>query len=692
MAGVRFRPTMAQSKTTPSFRPGDIRNLVLLGRGSAGKTSLAEAILHRSGTVSRLGSVDEQNTTSDFEPEARDHKLSTNSTLLYATSSGRELNLIDTPGHPEFIGHALAALAAVETAVIVVDAGVGVDSATARLFHAAGEAGLARMVAINKIDQHPLALPGVLAALRATLGPRLHPINLPCQGASDVIDCFDRDAGASDFGSVAEVHREMIESTVEIDDAEMEKYLAGEAIDLAELRATFVKAMNAGHVVPVLFTSAKTEAGIDDLLHVLVDESPSPITGRPRRLRRGDAVVEVTCDENAPLLAHVFKVTTDPYVGKLAMLRILQGKLDGQTAFVCSADKKARKAGHVLKVEGRDHPELESTAYAGDLVALAKIDDLHVGQILHAPGLADDVAAIAPALPVPVLSLAIAPVTKTDDVKVGTALAKLCEEDPTLRAGQDPATREFVLSGLGDLHLRVTLEKLKNRFSVDVTAKPPRIAYRETITTRAEGHFRLKKQTGGAGQFAEVFLRIEPLGRGEGFQFASEVFGGAIPTQFIPAVEKGVLDGLDRGVLAGYALRDVRVVVTDGKSHAVDSKDIAFRTAAKQALRDAVRRARPVLLEPIVAMAITVPEQHLGTVTADMKNLRARIMGVETQTGGTTLIRVHAPLAELRSYAGQLRGATAGEGHYTLELSHYDIVPREVEHKLVAAYVPRDDE
>jgi elongation factor G len=289
------------------------------------------------------------------------------------------------------------------------------------------------------------------------------------------------------------------------------------------------------------------------------------------------------------------------------------------------------------------------------------------------------------------LSLAVAPVNKQDDVKVGAALAKLVEEDPTLRAGQDGQTREFVMSGLGDLHLRVTLEKLKNRFNVEVTTRPPSIAYRETITGRAEGHYRLKKQTGGAGQFAEVFLRVEPLGRGEGFQFQNEVFGGAIPSQFIPSVEKGVLDALETGVLAGYPLQDVRVTVYDGKSHSVDSKDIAFRTAGKQAFRDAVARARPVLLEPVVALEITVPEQHLGTVTADMKNLRGRVMGVDSAPGGLSLVTVQAPLAEIGNYAGQLRGATGGQGSFTMELSHYDIVPAQVQQKLVAAYKPRQD-
>jgi elongation factor G len=683
---------MGAARTAVSFRSGDLRNIALLGRGGSGKTTLAEALLHRGGMIPRMGSVEAHDTVADFEPEARGHKLSTSSTLLYLSWHGRELNVIDTPGHPDFVGHALAAMPAVETAVVVVDAVAGLDLSTRRLFHAAGELGLARVIVINKIDQNLAGLPALVAQLKAELGPSIHCINLPRAGGTDVIDCFDHAAGQADFGDVAEVHKEMLESTVEIDDAAMERYLAGDELDLEALRRCFVTAMNAGHVVPVLFTAGKDAVGVDDLMHVLVEESPSPVAARPHRVRKGDEIIEVACDADAPLVAHVFKVTTDPYAGKLAMLRILSGKLDGNTLFVCGSngDRKPRKCGHVLKVEGREHPELDAVAYAGDLVAVAKIDELHMDQIVHAPGLPDDLTACRPAYPVPMISLALLPLNKNDDVKLGAALNRLTEEDPTLRAGQD-ALRQFVVSGLGDLHLRVTLEKLKNRFNVDVSSRPPSIAYRETVAARAEGHFRLRKQTGGAGQFAEVYLRVEPLRRGEGFQFASEVFGGAIPSQYISSVEKGVTDALERGALAGFPIQDVRVVVYDGKSHPVDSKDIAFRTAGKMAFRDALTRARPVLLEPIVSLDVTVGEAHLGTVTADMKTLRGRVMGVDTTPAGQSVVHVQAPLAELSTYGAQLRGATGGEGSFVMELSHYDIVPTAVQQKLVASYKPKEE-
>ncbi len=669
-----------------SHRPEEIRNLVLLGHGGSGKTLLAEAMLHRCGVIQRMGSVEEATTTSDFEPEARAHHHSTNSTLLFSIHQGRELNILDTPGHPEFVGSALAALPAVETAIIVVNATTGIEYNTRRLFHAAGEAGLARMIVLNKIDMaSPALLKARVEELKAAFGGKLHCMNLPSKGGKDVVDCFDEEAGAVDLLSVREVHNEILESIVEVDDDKLERYLAGEKIDLVELRATFCKAMATGQVVPILFASARHEIGIDDLLHVLVEEAPSPLSGRPRRLLSKDEPIEVACEVDKPLLAHVFKVTTDPHLGQLAMLRILQGRLDGSTPFVCGSDGKVRKAGHVLKVEGRDHPELDSVAYAGDLVALARVDDIHVDQLLRDPSLPDTLAVRRQSYPAPMFARAVISQNRADDVKLGQSLQRLAEEDPTFRFFHDPATHELVLSGLGEVHLRVMQERLKNRFKLEVTAQAPKVPYRETISAKAEGHYRHKKQTGGAGQFAEVYLRIEPLPRGAGFEWKSEVFGGSIPTHFLPAVEKGVRDALDEGVLAGFPVQDLRVVVYDGKSHAVDSKDIAFRTAGKMATRDAMLKARPVLLEPLVSLEVSAPEQFMGNVTGDLKQLRARVMGMEAQAGGLSLVRAVAPLAELGSFGGQLRSSTGGQGSFVMELSGYEPTPPVVQKRIVEA-------
>ena len=676
-----------------SYRPGDIRNIVLVGHGGAGKTTLAEAMLHRCGIITRMGVVEEGNTVSDFEPEAKQHKHSTCSTLLFATHQGKEINLIDTPGYPDFIGQALASLPAVETAVIVVNAETGIETNTRRLYHAAGEMGLARMFVINKIDKLKdlSMLEDLVSNLKEAFGPELHCINLPKDYGRDVLDCFDMDRGSTDFGDVKAIHQEMVESVVEIDDAEMEKYLSGEEIPAAELRQYFVKSMNAGHVVPILFTAAKTEVGIDDLLHILVEDVPSPENARCKRLKRAEETIEVPCDVEKPLLAHVFKVTTDPYVGKLAMLRILQGKMDNNTLFVCGDEKKSHKTGHVLKVEGRDHPELNAMAFAGDIVALAKVEDIHVDQIIHEPGTPNEWMPITPKYPTPMFSLAIEPKSRGDEVKISGALSKLAEEDPTFKHTHDPQTHEIVVHGVGDLHLRIILEKMKNRFNLEVLTHPPKIAYRETITSKAEGHYRHKKQTGGAGQFGEVYLRVEPLERGQGFEFVNDVFGGTIPGQYIPSVEKGVHDILSGGAIAGYPVQDIKVVVTDGKHHPVDSKDIAFRTAGKFALRDAITKARPALLEPIVNMEISVPEKYVGDITGDLNGRRGRINGVDTLPGGMSAIRAVAPLAEVMTYNNQLRSVTSGQGSFVMEFSHYDVVPPNVQAKIVSAYKPKEE-
>lgn len=674
--------TPAQSS---NFRPQDIRNIVLLGHAQAGKTTLAEAILHRCGAITRMGSVSGESTVSDFEAEARAHHFSTSSSVLFATHSGREVNLIDTPGASELVGAALCALPAADTAVIVVNAVTGIELGTRRMFQAAGAAGVARMIIVNRIDENPAGLAALVAELREAFGSGLCCINLPTQGGRDVIDCFDHEAGEADFGSVAEAHTQLLESSIEIDDATLERYLGGEAIDLPLLRSCFVRSMSQGHVVPILFTSAAREVGIDDLMHVLIEESPSPVSGRPRRLRRDGKLVEIPATLDAPFLGHVFKVMTDPYLGKVGVVRILQGKLDANTPFVCGEDRKLHKAGHLLKLEGRDHPELAGTAHAGDIVAIAKLEELRIDSLLHAPELEGQYEPIRLKLPAPMYTLAVHAGSRADDVKLSGALARLAEEDPTFVVTRDPETEELLVSGVGELHLRLALERLKNRGDLTVTVSEPKVAYREAITASAEGHYRHKKQSGGAGQFGEVYLRVEPLARGEGYVFANETFGGSIPHQFITSCQKGIEDALAAGPLAGFAVDDVRVTLTDGKSHPVDSKDIAFRTAAKFAVRDALSRARPVLLEPLVKLLITAPASHLGDVTADLSVRRARVLGVTSLASGAMQVEAQAPLSELAEYAGRLRALTGGQGTFMAEPAQYDVLPGHLQQALLSA-------
>jgi elongation factor G len=464
----------------------------------------------------------------------------------------------------------------------------------------------------------------------------------------------------------------------------------GEVLDLKDLRECFVRAMAIGHVVPVLFASSRTGAGIDDLLHVIIEECPSPISGRKRRLKRGDEVVEIECDVEQPFMAHVFHVTTEPQIGKIALLRILQGQLDSKSEFVGHGDKKARRAGQIMKIEGREHPELDATAHAGDIVALGRVEELHVDQVLHSPTIGEDFTPIRPRYPKPMIALAIEAAARKDETKLSLALAHLIEEDPTLEAGQDHETNEYLIRGLGELHLRSALQKLEERYRVQVNTSVPKVSYRETIAGRAEGHYRHKKQTGGAGQFGEVFLRVEPLPRGAGFEFVNAVVGGVIPKQFISSVEKGIQDGLEKGPLTGSPMQDMRVTVYDGKTHPVDGKDVAFRIAGKLAFRDAVSRARPLVLEPIATVDISVPEMHTGTVTGDLKTIRGRVMGVDTG-GEQTVVHAHIPLAELRSYAGQLSGSTGGAGGFTAEFASYEPVPDVIQAKLSEGYQPAEE-
>lgn len=459
-------------KLMKAYHPEDIRNIALVGHEGVGKTTLAEALLMHTGAIHRMGTVNEATTVGDFEPEARSHRQSTQASLLFGTWEGKEINIIDTPGHAELIGQALAVLPAVETAVIVVDATLGVQDNTLRLFEAAGELGLARMVVVNRIDRAVANLPALVESLKSELGAHLHCINLPTRSGSDVIDCFDHEAGHADFGKVADVHRELLESSIEVDDAEVERYFAGERIDLVALRRCFVKAMTQGQVIPVLFTAARTGVGIDDLLHILAAEGPSPANARPRRLVRGADVVEVACDPAAPFLAHVFKVTTDPRLGRLAMLRILQGTLDAATTFVTASDRKPRKAGQVLKVEGRDRPEVGVVAYAGDIVALGRIEDLHVDQVIHAPTVTEDFVPLRPRYPAHTLTWSVEAADRKDVGKLGGALAELVEEDPTLWVEPDPKTHGHLVRGLGELHLRLVIERLMSRYGIEASGQP----------------------------------------------------------------------------------------------------------------------------------------------------------------------------------------------------------------------------
>ncbi|HSU67319.1 MAG TPA: elongation factor G, partial [Tepidisphaeraceae bacterium] len=474
----------------------------------------------------------------------------------------------------------------------------------------------------------------------------------------------------------------------------MEKYLGGEEPNYEALHAPFEKAMDEGHVVPILFTDAKNNVGITELLDAIARHFPSPEEGNPRPFLTGEGEnerpFEYHNDATKSLLAHVFKVTTDPFVGKLAIFRVHQGKAAGNSQVFIGHNKKAIKLGHVFHLQGKEHKEADAII-AGDIGAVAKIEDIHVNDVLHDDHALDSVHLKPVQFPTPMYGLAVTPKARGDEQKISGALSKLAEEDPTFKWHTDRQTHEIVVNGLGELHLRLILEKLKNR-GLQVDTKPPKIAYRETILGKAEGHHRHKKQTGGAGQFGEVFLRIEPLDRGQGFEFVNEVFGGTIPGQFIPAVEKGVRELLDQGVIGGYPLQDVRVIVYDGKHHPVDSKEVAFKAAGKFAFKDAILKAKPALLEPIVNMEVTAPETHMGTITGDLAGKRGRIQGTDILPGGMAQVKAQAPLSEVMQYQSQLKSVTGGQGSFVMELSHYEPVPPQVQQQIAAQYKPKAEE
>ncbi len=679
-----------------SYSTQQIRNVALAGHPGAGKTTLFEALLHAGGALQVAGTIERGTTVSDHDPIEKTRGHSIDTAIASTDHGGMHVNLIDTPGYPEFRGPALSAFSAVDTALIVVDADTGVAHGTRRLMERARERNLCRAIVINKIDHEGADAAGVLAALREEFGPEVLPLNLPAQGGKAVIDCFWQSAGDSDLGAVADWHQKIIDQVVEINETVMEHYLdLGEGgLSGEELHDAFEQCLREGHLVPVCFASARTGAGVKELLDVAERLFPNPAEANPPPFVKsndsGPQPIEAVPDPRAHVIADVFKIVNDPFVGKLGIFRVYQGTLKKDTQLFVDDGKKPFKVGHLFKLKGKDHVEVDQ-AIPGDIAAVAKVDDLHFDAVLHDSHDEDHIHLAPVAFPKPMFGLAIEAASKGQEQKLSIALQKLAEEDPAFVVEHQPELNETVIRGLSDLHLRVMLERLKERHGVEVKTRPPRIAYRETIGAKAEGHHRHKKQTGGAGQFGEVALRIEPLPRGAGFEFVDEVKGGTIPGQFLPAVEKGVRQVLGSGAVAGYPLQDIRVVVHDGKHHAVDSKEVAFVAAGKKAFLDAIAKARPQVLEPVVDLEVVVPEAQVGDITGSLAGKRARINGTDT-VRGEIVVKAQVPLAELEGYAAELKSMTAGQGRYSLDFSHYEPVPPGVQQKLVDAYKPRHDD
>ncbi len=689
----------------PSYSTAEIRNIALVGQGGSGKTSLAEALLLKAGAIHTLGDVTKGTTASDFTDEEKSHGHSLFSAVLHADHKGKHINLIDTPGYPDFAGQALSALPAVETVAVVINAASGIEPMTRRMMVQAANRKLCRMIVINKIDHENIDLAGLVAQVREVFGKECLPINLPTSGGKGVVDCFLNASGDSDLGTVSDAHTAIIDQVVEVDEALMAVYLEQGEVKPEQLHDPFEKALRDGHLVPICFTAGRPHEdheqpiGVNELLDTLVNLAPSPLEGNPRPFLRGGASGEefhAQPDPNLHSLAHVFLVRVDPFLGKICAFRVHQGTVKaGGPLFIGDPEKgdtkKPIKVTHLFKLNGDKHVEIDQ-AIPGDIAGVVKIDLVHHDAVLHDSPDEQGIHLRPLEFPEPMSGLAITAKRRGDEQKTSDALTKLAEEDPTFKVTRDANTHETIIHGLGELHLRVILEKLKSRYHVEVDTKPPKIAYRETITGKAEGHHRHKKQTGGAGQFGEVYLRVEPLARGAGLEFVNDVFGGAIPTQFIPAIEKGVRQVMGQGAIAGYPMQDIKVSVYDGKHHPVDSKEVAFVMAGKRALIDAIQKAKPALLEPCVQIEVTVPNEHVGDITSDLSGKRGRIQGTDMLGGDQSVITAVVPLSEVNHYQNQLKSVTGGQGSFTMEFSHYDVVPPQAQQQIVAQYQPKDHE
>lgn len=678
----------------PARSVANIRNIALVGHSAAGKTSLGEALLHKAGVTSRLGSVDEGTSVLDRDDESKERRQSTAASAFYVQHGDTLINVLDTPGAFDYSGMALAALSAADTAILVISAASGIGVNTRRMFAAAGEMGLARMIVVTRIDAESADLPELLTAIRDTFGHECLPINLPTGGGKGVVDLLTKDAGATDFLDAAHCHTELLDAIAESDEALMESYMETGTIPAEKLGGAISKAIASGHVVPVLFVNSRQEVGVTEFLDAVVTFCPSPLNAKKRTLTvgEGDAATtsEVEPDEKGDFVAQVVKIESDPKSNiKYSVARVYRGTIGADGQIFMTGDRKGQRVGHLMKPRGDKYEEIPS-AHAGDLISFAKLE-LHIGATLFDKPTEGRLP--VPKFPTPMASVAVEPKARGDVEKISVALHRFAEEDPCFKYERDPETHELVMQGLGDQHLTVLRSKLKRYYKIEVDTKPPKIPYRETISGSVKYvEYTHKKQTGGAGQFARVFIDMEPNERGKGYEFVDKIFGGAIDGPFRPSVDKGIRDQIRKGVVAGYPVVDVKVSLVDGKTHPVDSKDIAFQIAGRQVFKKAFVQCKPILLEPVVNIEVTAPTANVGDITRDLAGKRGQIIGQDMLPGGQICVRAVVPLAEVAGYSSQLNSVTGGQGSFLMEFSHYDIVPPNVQQQIVAAHKPKDEE
>ena len=674
--------------------PERIRNVVMVGHGGSGKTSLAEALLFAAGSTTRVGRVEDGNTVMDHEPEEVERGISLSLGVASFPWKDHKINLLDTPGYADFVGEARAALRAADLALFVVSAVDGVEVQTEILWRVAGEEGIPRAVFVNKLDRERASFTRTLDELKEAFGKRIAPVQVPVgteaslQGITRVVSnrtylYTDGDpqgvlSEGGDGELAAEAHQALVEAVVETDDAMLEAYFEGEDPSPDQVVTAVHNGMLEGEIFPVLCGSATQLVGIDSLAEFIIDFGPKPLEHAAPPLQTGD-LDELATD--GPVVAYVFKTLSDPYVGRISFFRVFTGTLRLDDELEVAGRGVKGRMHNLFFMQGKEHNEAREVA-AGDIAAIAKFEAAHAGDTLRSSGA--DAVIVPVTYPAPVMAVAVSPHTSQDEEKLSTALQRILEEDPTLQVERRPETRETLLTGLGDSHLEVTLARIARKFGVSVDTATPKVPYREAITRPAQAEGKHKKQTGGRGQFGVASVKFEPRERGSGYEFVDDVKGGSIPRQFIPAVDRGIREALDRGILAGYPVTDVRAAVFDGKYHSVDSDELSFRMAGIQALRTAAPDLGAVLLEPIMQLRITVPEEHMGDVMGDINARRGKVLGMDSD-GTMRVVTAEVPMGEVQRYAIDLRSMTHGRGVYEIEFDHYAEMPSNEAQRVIAA-------
>lgn len=688
-----------------------IRNVVLCGHGSAGKTTLADTFLTLTQVVGGSHSVEDGTSICDFDPEEKKHKYSIEAAAIHFENGGFRFNVIDTPGYPDFIGQVIGPMQAVDNAAIVINGHSGIEVNSRRVFKEAGKAGLGRIIVINKMDDETVDFPALVDSIREMWGKQCMPLNVPIgsgsefKGVASTLNIPDDVSGA--IVDPNEFHEPLIEAIIEADDAVMERYFEGQEPTKDEVHGLIVQAVKQGSLIPIVCCSAKTTGGVKEVLQAIGLCGLSPAEMH-RSANNGAGSLDIEPTAEGPLVAQVFRTRIDPFVQKLNFIRVFSGTIRRDDSVHASSARKNIKLGPLLEVQGEDTSPVD-VAGPGDIVAIAKMDDLHTGTVLG------DLELPETQFPSPMVSLAVVPKTRGDETRLSSALHKVLEEDPTFHLDRDAQTQELVMTGMSDLHLNVIQERLVRRDNLEIETKPPRIAFRETIQAKAEGNYRHRKQSGGRGQFGEIHVRIQPLPRGtdieefatkanfhsiknyhydekSNFLWVDSVVGGVIPHNFMPAIGKGFVERVNNGVIAGYPVQDVCIEVHFGKHHPVDSSEAAFKTAAKHVFKQVFEQAKPCLLEPIVHLDVTVPENNVGDVYSDMSGRGGRVQGSDPAGGTFTSIHCEVPLREVTTYSRTLSSMTGGLGSFTMEFSHYDAMPANIQHDVIAKATLQDDE